>query len=164
MPSLLFKRLDLDLIYLPFLEKALQLAANCQALGSEFHAISGHRSYTEQDALHAQGRTKPGRIVTNARGGQSLHQFGLAIDFCLDADAQRAGLQPDWRLTEYQVLADEAVKLGLESGLNWKSFREGPHVQAEIARHGITVAKLDELHRAGGLQAVWKYLDHFSWT
>src|SRR3990167_7492221 len=32
-----------------------------------------YRSNKEQEALYAQGRTKPGRIVTRARGGQSKH-------------------------------------------------------------------------------------------
>jgi len=42
--------------------------------------ISGARSYAEQDALFAQGRTKPGKIVTHARGGESNHNFAIAWD------------------------------------------------------------------------------------
>lgn len=38
------------------------------------------RSMETQDALYAQGRTKPGKIVTNARAGYSFHNFGLALD------------------------------------------------------------------------------------
>jgi hypothetical protein len=38
------------------------------------------RSFAEQDALYAQGRTKPGKIVTKARGGFSNHNFGVAFD------------------------------------------------------------------------------------
>jgi peptidoglycan L-alanyl-D-glutamate endopeptidase CwlK len=41
---------------------------------------SGWRSPAEQDRLYAQGRTKPGKKVTNARGGASKHNFGKAID------------------------------------------------------------------------------------
>ncbi|WP_305953442.1 M15 family metallopeptidase [Paenibacillus sp. P32E] len=43
----------------------------------------GLRTIAEQDALYAQGRTKPGQIVTNARGRTSYHNFGLAVDFAL---------------------------------------------------------------------------------
>src|SRR5687768_17388797 len=42
--------------------------------------ISGNRTYAEQNLLYAQGRTKPGDIVTNSRGGQSNHNFGIAWD------------------------------------------------------------------------------------
>ena len=40
----------------------------------------GLRTFAEQDALYAQGRTKPGAKVTNAKGGQSIHNYGLAVD------------------------------------------------------------------------------------
>ena len=42
--------------------------------------ISGTRSYEEQDELYQQGRRKPGRVVTNAPGGFSNHNFGIAFD------------------------------------------------------------------------------------
>ena len=50
------------------------------AAGIEIKVISGFRSYKEQDALFAQGRTKPGRKVTNCKGGESNHNFGVAFD------------------------------------------------------------------------------------
>lgn len=42
--------------------------------------LHGYRSIEEQNALYAQGRTAPGKRVTNAKGGQSAHNFGMAID------------------------------------------------------------------------------------
>jgi peptidoglycan L-alanyl-D-glutamate endopeptidase CwlK len=44
--------------------------------------VQGLRTIEEQNDLYAQGRTKPGSIVTNAKGGSSLHNYGLAIDIC----------------------------------------------------------------------------------
>ena len=38
------------------------------------------RSWDEQDRLYAQGRTLPGSLVTNAQGGDSYHNWGLAFD------------------------------------------------------------------------------------
>lgn len=49
------------------------------------------RTFAEQDALYAQGRTKPGSIVTYAKGGQSYHNFGLAVDIVLIADLDGNG-------------------------------------------------------------------------
>lgn len=163
MPTQLFTRLDLDLIYLPFAELAFELAARCATQGATYFAISGYRSCSEQAALYAQGRTKPGKVVTNARPGFSAHNYGLAIDFCRDAEAERAGLQPDWQLESYRILASQAAALGLESGMSWTTFREGPHIQLPLAKHGITLAKLDELQRHEGVHAVWEYLDKQSW-
>src|SRR3712207_6669181 len=52
----------------PYARALVQKAA---ALGINIKVISGLRTYAEQNALYAQGRTKSGRIVTNARGGYS---------------------------------------------------------------------------------------------
>jgi len=51
--------------------------------GATAEVLSGLRSYQQQAALYAQGRTKPGKIVTNARPGSSWHNYGLAIDLGL---------------------------------------------------------------------------------
>ena len=45
----------------------------------------GLRTFAEQDALYAQGRTKPGKKVTNAKGGQSVHNYGFA---CFSEDTR----------------------------------------------------------------------------
>lgn len=49
------------------------------------------RTFAEQDGLYAQGRTKPGSIVTYAKGGQSWHCYGLAIDVVLILDKDGNG-------------------------------------------------------------------------
>ena len=59
---------------------ARALVHGADDLGISLRLISGTRTFAEQDALFAQGRTKPGRIVTNARGGFSNHNFGIAFD------------------------------------------------------------------------------------
>src|ERR1700704_435919 len=48
--------------------------------GINAKVISGLRTYAEQDALYAQGRTQSGPKVTKARGGYSWHNFGMAFD------------------------------------------------------------------------------------
>lgn len=125
MPAANLKRINLDLIYFPFLEKILELLVNCEVRGAHYIATFGYRSYGEQDALFAQGRSIKGKKVTNARGGQSAHNFGLAIDFTRDLDPTRPGLQPGWNAKDYLILATEAVKLGLHSG---RSYQDWPHV------------------------------------
>ncbi len=153
MPSELVRRLDLDKIHPGFLMKALELLAACKARGATYYAISGYRSYSEQMKLYFQGRTSIGPIVTWARAGESAHNFGIAIDFCKDADADRAGLQPSWAAEDYAILGEEAARLGLEWGGAWKK-RDRPHVQAFANLHMLRAA-----HESGGLPAVWRVLD-----
>ena len=58
----------------------------------------GLRTFAEQDGLYAQGRTKPGKKVTNAKGGQSIHNYGFAVDICLIIDGETASWDTtkDW--------------------------------------------------------------------
>jgi peptidoglycan LD-endopeptidase CwlK len=44
-----------------------------------------YRSYEEQDKLYDKGRRTPGKVVTHAEGGESFHNFGLAVDFASSA-------------------------------------------------------------------------------
>lgn len=102
--------------------------------------VQGLRTIAEQDALYAQGRTKPGSIVTNARGGSSYHNYGLAIDFAIliDKDGNGTYDEMSWDIkkdNDKDGVADwlEVVKVfeaaGWEWGGKWASIRDYPHVQ-----------------------------------
>lgn len=103
--------------------------------GINIVVVQGLRTIEEQNALYAQGRTKPGSKVTNAKGGYSNHNFGMAIDFALlnsslndvlwdtNADYNKDG-KPDWM----QVVAI-AKQLGFEWGGDWKSIVDKPHLE-----------------------------------
>jgi peptidoglycan L-alanyl-D-glutamate endopeptidase CwlK len=91
-----------------------------------FKIISGTRTYAEQDALFAQGRTRfPGPIVTRARGGQSNHNFGVAWDIGLFKAGQYI---PESDL--YKKAGEIGKSLGLEWGGDWKTIQDEPHFQA----------------------------------
>ena len=60
-----------------------EIIANIESKGIDIRITQGLRTIAEQDAIYAQGRTKPGKVVSNAKGGQSFHNYGLAVDFCL---------------------------------------------------------------------------------
>ena len=152
-----FKRIDTTKICPWFLSKCKELVANCAARGVYYYALSGYRDPLEQDALYAIGRTveldkKP---VTNARGFTSFHNYAIAIDFCADKDAVRAGLQPDWDLDSYKVLQEEAHKLGLITGLDFTTFKEGPHVQIPFIA-GATGTYM-KLFKEKGIESCWEY-------
>ncbi len=116
-------------------------AANAQ--GYTLKVINGTRSYAEQDALYAQGRTKPGSRVTNARGGCSNHNFGLAIDIGL-FDAQTGKyITHD---APYDALAKAVPPpAGIEWGGTW-TFNDAPHYQ--YAKFGSTTKAIRKLFSA----------------
>ena len=66
--------------------KARQLIEQAYREGINVIITQGLRTIEEQNELYAQGRTKPGKIVTNAKGGYSYHNFGLAFDFAILKD------------------------------------------------------------------------------
>ncbi len=86
--------------------------------------ISGLRTYEEQDALYAQGRTAPGNIVTKAKGGQSNHNFGIAFDIGVFEGNKYLEDSP-----KYKTVGILGVELGLEWGGNWKTITDQPHFQ-----------------------------------
>ncbi len=142
----------------PTFQKLLdQLVANCASRGATYVQTAGLRTFAEQDKLYAQGRTAPGNVVTKAAGGSSAHNFGVAADYA----AKVAG-KISWKETDYQVLKEEAGKLGLESGGTWK-FKDLPHVQLPLLQHALTFSILKTEYLAGGLPAVFKLLDKYKW-
>ncbi len=118
--------------------------------GLQVEIVQGLRTFAEQDGLFAQGRTRPGPIVTRARGGQSNHNYGLAVDVVPFNDGQ-----PNWNapLGVWTTIGTEAEKLGLEWGGDWKKFVDKPHIQLP----GMSVAECLALYRRGGnkLDLVW---------
>lgn len=92
--------------------------------GIQIKVISGLRTYEEQDVLYAQGRTKPGDIVTNARGGYSNHNFGIAFDIGVFEGTKYLPAS-----TKYKAVGALGMDLGLEWGGTWKSMVDEPHFQ-----------------------------------
>ncbi len=102
--------------------------------------VQGLRTIAEQDALYAQGRTKPGNIVTKAKGGSSFHNYGLAIDFAILTDADGNGSYNDlsWdikRDNDKDGVADwlEVVRVFEAAGWFWggkfATITDNPHLQ-----------------------------------
>ncbi len=92
--------------------------------GIRIKIISGLRTYEEQDELYAQGRTKPGSKVTNARGGYSNHNFGIAFDVGVFEGNKYLADSP-----KYKAVGVLGTDLGLEWGGNWKTIVDQPHFQ-----------------------------------
>jgi peptidoglycan L-alanyl-D-glutamate endopeptidase CwlK len=100
----------------PFARALIEKAAG---QGIQIKVISGMRTFAEQDALFGQ-RPK----VTNARGGFSNHNFGLAFDVGVFEGSKYIEESP-----KYKAVGALGVDMGLEWGGNWKSIQDEPHFQ-----------------------------------
>ena len=110
-------------------EMARAHLAACDEAGIDLLVTSTYRDHASQNALFAQGRTAPGRKVTNARGGQSFHQYRVAYDVV----PLRNG-KPVWGTTGedgklWETVGELGESVGLEWAGRWVRFREFPHFQ-----------------------------------
>jgi peptidoglycan LD-endopeptidase CwlK len=103
---------------------ARTLVKRAAALGIEIKVICGLRTYSEQDALFAQGRTRPGPRVTNAKGGESNHNFGIAFDVGVFTGRNYLPTCP-----AYDVVGALGKEMGLEWGGDWTSLVDKPHFE-----------------------------------
>lgn len=120
--------------------------AKCTVAGIPFTVTFTYRSIETQNALYAQGRTNPGKRVTNARGGQSFHNYRLAYDGtpnCLlklpnwgDTKEHQKETNRIWAL--YGQLAEEC---GLRWGGRFKSIVDRPHCEYPISLADLQAGK-----------------------
>lgn len=115
------------------------------------------RTFAEQDALYAKGRTANGRVVTNAKGGHSYHNYGCAIDIVLlkDTDGNGTYETASWETNvdfDGDGTADwmEVVAIfeahGWEWGGRWTRFKDRPHFQKTF---GLSISELLYLYNKG---------------
>lgn len=108
--------------------------------GMDVRIISGTRTYAEQDALYRKGRgNSTEKVVTNAKGGQSNHNFGLAWDIGLFENGKYITTS-----SKYNQLYPLVKNLPmLEWGGNWISIKDNPHYQ-----HSSLFDKISDLRNA----------------
>lgn len=117
------------------------------------------RTEERQQWLYAQGRTRPGTVVTNAKTALfSWHGFYLASDLVFLTD-RGEWVWPADSDTRWDKLATVVRQFGLVSGRNWASVKDSPHVQpANLKTSPSDLARA--LYAKGGLVAVWEATGH----
>lgn len=115
-------------------EKSEQLIQRSADKGIDVVITDGFRSIEEQNKIYNQGRSSKGSVVTYAKGGQSYHNFGLAIDFALALPDGTVS----WDMTydgngngksDWQEVAAIGKDLGFDWGGDWVRFKDYPHLQ-----------------------------------
>jgi len=110
-------------------------------LGIKLRATSTLRTYAEQDKLYAQGRTTGGGIVTKAKGGQSNHNFGTALDVVPIVNGSA-----DWNSKDWDKISVVGKAVGFNWGGDWKGFVDKPHYEMTF---GNSLAQLRQKYESG---------------
>ena len=140
-------------------QKIQTMATMLEQEGIEIRVVQALRSWSQQDALYAQGRTAPGSIVTNCPGGYSYHNLGLAVDTVPSQFAPGQPYNPDWNAQHPSWIRMEQIgqSLGLDSGATWRSFPDAPHFQLTGPYpEGAPTDEVRQIFKDGGMIAVWQ--------
>lgn len=136
---------NIQSLHLKAQEAARAFMTAVLATGITVRIISGTRTYAEQNALYKKGRFgNPGPRVTNARGGQSNHNFGIAWDIGIFRNGEYLGDSPLYTTAAQAGLAAGIV--GLEWGGNWTGFVDRPHYQMST---GLSISKVRQKFERG---------------
>lgn len=124
-----------------------------EEFGKKIRITSAFRSIEEQKKLYDRGRLTPGGIVTMARPGRSLHNYGLAIDSCFVGEDPYLEHGDSYLWNEYGK-ATEAQNLTW--GGRFKKIYDKPHIECA---YGFNVKELMGFFRLDGLLLVWSKID-----
>lgn len=117
-------------------EAQAAMPANTQII-----VVQGLRSMAESDKLYAQGRTAPGPIVTNAPGGSSYHNYGLAFDFAMVTNGKDDNVVgPNWMKVVHIMQSH-----GMTWGGTFATIIDNPHFEN---RYGFNWRDLLAKYRA----------------
>ena len=129
---------DLTLLHPKLQIHIPQIIEECKAQGLPVLVTDGWRTRAEQDALYAQGRTKPGTVVTNVWYPNSAHNWGVAVDFCRNVK----GREYDDTDNFFYRVAYVAKAHGFDWGGDWQNFKDKPHLQFREFMPGNSLAWL----------------------
>jgi len=127
----------------PVRERVERFIAACKVEGIDILITSTYRDNESQDALYAQGRTKPGVKVTNARAGQSFHNYRCAVDVVPMKNGK-----PIWNAKDpvWKDIGRLGKAAGLEWAGDWVRLKEFPHFQYT---GGVSLAQLQKGAKVG---------------
>lgn len=106
--------------------KAEAIITAMAKLGHAVRIVEGYRSFERQTELYSQGRTTEGAIVTNAKAGESYHNYGVAVDFVFRTEGYDASIEL------WELLGSVGKSQGFEWGGDWEGFIDRPHFQLTL--------------------------------
>lgn len=133
---------NLDLIHPLLKEKALSGISEAKKDGLYIKIFEGFRSSARTDFLYSLGRTKIGKVVTNASSGKSWHNYGLAVDIVFFEDEKWMWAGNFCALSKYMI----------DQGLEWGGKSDACHFQL---RGGLSISQAQNIVKKDGLLELW---------
>jgi peptidoglycan L-alanyl-D-glutamate endopeptidase CwlK len=119
----------------------------------ELKILETFRHPARQQQLFNQGRTAPGNIVTFAEAYESMHQYCLAVDFIVDTDTEKKGIQdPYSSKIQWHILGELCSDYDLEWGGKWGDMG---HCEVRTDLKAIDLRKIFETNNPYGIQSVF---------
>ena len=109
--------------------------------GIKARIYEGFRHPERQAELYAQGRTTPGAIVTFAKPGESLHEYGLAFDLVEIKDNKALWINDNWA-----KIGELGKSYGFRWGGDFISIKDNPHFEDS---QGFTTTQLASMEKIG---------------
>lgn len=133
----------------PCLQRAAtEFLERCTAQGLNVLITQTYRDNEYQNALYDQGRIKPGNIVTNCKGGQSLHNYRLAFDICKNVKGQEYSDNSFFERAG-QIWED----MGGTWGGSWSKLVDRPHMEFS---GGLTISQLQSGKQLQDVKMKWE--------
>lgn len=111
----------------PLVERqAVKVLEHMEKIGQPVRIVEGYRSLERQQELYNQGRLNSGKIVTNAKPGQSMHQYGIAVDYVFRKEGYNASD------SQWQLLGAVGKLHGFDWGGDWTGFIDKPHMEMSL--------------------------------
>lgn len=108
---------------------AREFIKKCEEQEIKLLVTSTYRDAECQTALYAKGRTAKGPKVTNAKAGQSYHNWRVALDVVPMVHGKPVWKTTGEALTLWQKVGKIGKSVGFEWAGDWKTFKEFPHFQ-----------------------------------
>jgi len=135
---------DIKLLAPQFYEMVDAVIIDLKSMGLDAGIYEGFRSLERQQHLWESGRSRPGPILTNAKPGQSAHNFGLGADIVGNVDGKWTW---DVKRFDYKKMLEIYKSHGIKT-LGFEMVHgeyTGPFKTTELADY-------DRIH---GRQALW---------
>lgn len=151
---------SLSLFYPPFLAQIQRGLAKAKDTNIHAYIFEGGRVTERQAFLYAQGRSNPGKIVTNARPGFSTHEYGCGVDVVFDGSPAE-GIQWSWEGDYADSKKDDYKNLAVimkAEGLEWLGDKniESAHFQN---MYGFTIQQIKLIADTKGILGLWAEFD-----
>ncbi|NMH28440.1 M15 family metallopeptidase [Flavobacterium silvaticum] len=114
---------------------------------AKLRITQGLRTLEQQRKLYAIGRTIAGKKVTNAKAGQSIHNYGFAVDICLIVDGKEAIWDigkdfDDDKIADWMECVKIFKQYGWLWGGDWKTNKDYSHFEKSGFSDWRTLSKL----------------------